>query len=1054
MSTLNMLRPRAAWVACAAAALLAACGGGSDGSTPTEKATALSAAVDRLPPQLARLRADGSSAGVVAPSLRQAKGQVDVWVTLVEAPVAARKEQLRPQADDATTALRAGDDMLRAQLRAYRLSLRDKQDSTLSTLSGLGARELGRVQVAHNAVAVRVDAARLKEIAAMSGVIAVRPVRHYQLDLSETVPYVGAAAAQAAGKTGAGIRVAVLDSGIDYTHRNLGGAGTAAAYEAAYGSAPGDARQTTRDGLFPTAKVVDGFDFVGEAWPNADRTEDDDPIDYEGHGTHVADIIAGVGPSKGMAPGAKLVAVKVCSAVATSCNGVALLKGVDYALDPNGDGSLQDAVDVINLSLGSSYGQEEDDLSFALANAVKLGVSVVASAGNSADRPYIAGSPSTARGVISVAQTQVPGAVAYPLVVNSPAAIAGPINNTATVEWAPVGSGFAGTVKLASSVAADNLACTALPSGSMGGFVALIDRGSCSVSVKVHNAATAGAIGVLVANNVPGDPPSFSFGGPDPFTPAPTIIMTQADGSRIKANIGAPVTVSVSPSVSVPLIGSMVASSSRGPGYSDSALKPEIGAPGASVSAIAGSGTGEEAFGGTSGAAPMVSGAAAILRGAFPNRSPVVIKAMLMNSAETAIQTNPATLPGVLAPVSRIGAGELRVDKALALKGVVFDSQARTAAAAFGFAEVERSARLHRELTVRNFTNQVRTYTVAVNYRYADDAASSATTIDAPTTVTVPPNGSRKIQVSMRVDGSKLPAWNFGNAGADGGNGALLQGNEVDGYLSFSADGEVLSLPFHALLRKSSSIDLIGRATQSGQQIRLFNRGVNDGAFDVFALTGTSERIPRIDQAKPGANFTVVDLRAVGVRAFPDDDAIQFAVSRWDRRTHPAYPAGIEIYIDNNGDGSADYVVYNSELGTFASTGQTVVYVYNLATGAAGAYYFLDADLQSGNGIFTVPMSAIGLTAATQFRFDVYAWDNYFTGSYTDAIEGMVFTPGKPRYDIEGGVIDGVAPAGVRVRMNTRAVAGGAAASPSQSGFLLTYRQNAEVETELVQLRR
>ncbi|MBN8509657.1 MAG: S8 family serine peptidase [Burkholderiales bacterium] len=1053
MITTRSWRPRTTLAACAAAVLAAACGGGSETGAPTEQPNARVSAAAALPPQLARLRAGGAAAGVLAPSLRQAKGQVDVWVTLAEAPVAAHKEQLRPPVDEAASTLRASDDALRAELRSYRRVLRDKQDATLSSLSGLGARELGRVQVAHNAVAVRVDAARLTEIAAMPGVLAVRPVRHYQLDLSETVPYVGAAAAQTAGKTGAGIRVAVMDSGIDYTHRNLGGAGTAEAYEAAYGTGPGDARQTTRDGLFPTAKVVDGFDFVGEAWPNADRTEDEDPIDFEGHGTHVADIIAGVGPSKGMAPGAKLVAIKVCSAVATSCNGVALLRGVDFALDPNGDGSLQDAVDVINLSLGSSYGQEEDDLSFALANAVRLGVSVVASAGNSADRPYITGSPSTARGVISVAQTQVPGAVAYPLVVNSPAAIAGPINNTATVEWAPVGSGFAGTVKLASSVAADNLACTALPSGSMGGFVALIDRGACAVSVKVHNAASAGAIGVLVANNAPGDPPSFSFGGPDPFTPAPTIIITQADGAKIKANIAAPVTVSVSPSVSVPLVGSMVASSSRGPGYSDSALKPEIGAPGASVSAIVGSGTGEEAFGGTSGAAPMVSGAAAILRGAFPNRSPVVIKAMLMNSAETAIQTNPATMPGVLAPISRIGAGELRVDRALALKGVVFDSSARSAAAAFGFAEVDRSARLQRELTVRNFTNQARTYTVAVNYRYADDGASGATTIDVPTTVTVPPNGSRKIRVSMRVDGSKLPAWNFGNAGADGGNGALLQGNEVDGYLSFSADGETLSVPFHALLRKSSSIELVGSATQPGEHIRLFNRGVNDGAFDVFALTGTSPRIPRIDRAEPGANFTMVDLRAVGVRAFPDDDAIQFAVSRWDRRTHPAYPAGIEIYVDSNNDGTPDYAVFNAELGAFASTGQTVVYVANLSTGGTAAYYFLDADLQSGNGIFTVPMSAIGLTATTQFRFDVYAWDNYFTGNYTDAIEGMVFTPGTPRYELEGDVIDGVVPARVQVRMTTRAVAGGAAASPSQRGFLLTYRQNAEVETDVVRLR-
>jgi len=82
--------------------------------------------------------------------------------------------------------------------------------------------------------------------------------------------------------------------------------------------------------------------------------EDPNPIDLEGHGTHVADIIGGKsvdGTHKGMAPGAKLYGVKVCSAVASSCNGIALLKGMDFAIDPNGDGDVSDAVDVVNMSL-------------------------------------------------------------------------------------------------------------------------------------------------------------------------------------------------------------------------------------------------------------------------------------------------------------------------------------------------------------------------------------------------------------------------------------------------------------------------------------------------------------------------------------------------------------------------------------------------------------------------------------------------------------------------------------------------------------------------------
>ena len=1030
-----------------AAALLAACGGGSTPPGPTE--VPLSVSAGALARSIDTLRVpDGVGIAAVAPPLRTATGPVDVWVSLAALPVSLKKKELRP--DAAGVSWKATDDSLKSQLQAHKALLKGRQDTLVGALTGMGASELGRVQVSHNAVAVRVDAARLAEIAALPDVVAVRPVRHYELMLGETVPYVGGATAQAAGKDGTGVRVAVLDSGIDYTHRNLGGAGTAAAYAAAYGAGPGDAKQTTRDGLFPTAKVVDGYDFVGEGWPNSARTEDDDPIDYEGHGTHVADIIAGVGPNKGMAPGAKLVAVKVCSAVSSSCNGVALIKGMDFALDPNGDGDLSDAVDVINLSLGSSYGQDEDDLSFASANAVELGVSVVASAGNSANRPYITGSPSSAPGVLSVAQTQVPGAVAFPLMVTgiTPSVI----NNTATVDWAPIGAGFNGPVVRA------GLACPGdaiFGGNTLAGKVALIDRGVCAISLKVDVATKAGAVAVIVANNAGGDPPSFSFGGGD-LPLVPTVVISQADGTRIKTALGATgvnpaVVASMSSANAVSLAGSMVASSSRGPGFSTTALKPEIGAPGASLSAEATTGTGETVFGGTSGASPMVAGAAAILRAAYPDRTPGQIKAMLMNSANTMVYTNPATQPGVLAPISRIGAGELRVDQALGLTTIAHNVKARTAALPFGFAEVDRTANLGSELLIENFGSTERTYTLSSAYRYANDAAAGATTIEMPTSVTVPAGGSVKVDVRMKVDGSKLPNWGFGNAGFNGGNGALLEGNEVDGYVTVSGGGQSLTVPFHALLRKSAAVSSTGSELKAGGDLRLQNNGVNAGYFDLFALTGTSPQIPK--QALPGAgdNAAVIDLQAVGVRAF--GDILQFGVSRFDRRSHPAYPAEIDIYVDSNNDGVDDFVIYNSEATGFAATGQSLVNVFNLRTGSNTAYYYLFADLQSGNGVFTVPMAAIGVTPGTKFSFSVYAFDNYFTGAPTDAIVGMSHTAGTPRYALEAGVLDGPVAAGQSLRLKTTALAGGATASPSQTGFLLMYSQNKTIESQLVTVK-
>jgi subtilisin family serine protease len=337
-------------------------------------------------------------------------------------------------------------------------------------------------------------------------VIAINPLGKYEMDLSETVPYIGAAAVQATGFDGTGVRVAVLDSGIDYTHYNLGGSGNVADFDT-------NDPTIVEPGTFPTWKVIGGYDFVGEVWPNDALAPDSDPLDKgtgAGHGTHVADIIAGKsmdGLHKGVAPGASLYAVGVCSKVSTSCSGIALLQGMDFALDPNGDGDISDAVDVINMSLGSSYGQRQDDLSFASANAVRMGVVVVTSAGNSADKPYIVGSPSSTPEVISVAQTQVPSAKLYRITAG-----------TVTVggswqPWSAAPAFVSGALQYGNGSGGNLLGCSAFAPGSLTGKILLLDRGTCAISIKVSNGAAAGALAVVVANNAtqaPGDlPPDF-----------------------------------------------------------------------------------------------------------------------------------------------------------------------------------------------------------------------------------------------------------------------------------------------------------------------------------------------------------------------------------------------------------------------------------------------------------------------------------------------------------------------------------------------------------------
>jgi hypothetical protein len=146
-----------------------------------------------------------------------------------------------------------------------------------------------------------------------------------------------------------------------------------------------------------------------------------------------------------------------------------------------------------------------------------------------------------------------------------------------------------------------------------------------------------------------------------------------------------------------------------------------------------------------------------------------------------------------------------------------------------------------------------------------------------------------------------------------------------------------------------------------------------------------------------------------------------------------------------------DFEVYNSELGGFAATGQNVVNVLDDTTGVASPIFYTDADLDSANVILTAPLSAIGLAPGTQFRFSVYAIDNYFTGAITDAIENMDYTLASPAFAADGGPSLLLA-AGSKGTLKVAKVPGGDLASPSQKGLLLLYRdgqprQEADVIT-------
>ena len=189
----------------------------------------------------------------------------------------------------------------------------------------------------------------------------------------------------------------------------------------------------------------------------------------------------------------------------------------------------------------------------------------------------------------------------------------------------------------------------------------------------------------------------------------------------------------------------------------------------------------------------------------------------------------------------------------------------------------------------------------------------------------------------------------------------------------------------------------------------------------------------------------MIDLQSVGVRLidFGGEPGVQFAVHTRGDRAQPNYPALFDVVIDNNLDGQADFEVFNQELGGFGASGQNTVFVFDdAATNATPTpVSYADADFDSANVILTAPLSAIGLTPGSQFRFSVYAIDDYFTGAITDAIEDMTYTLGTPSFDVAGGM-SWVVPAGGKGSLSVSAVAGGAAASPSQTGLLLLYRDS------------
>ena len=228
---------------------------------------------------------------------------------------------------------------------------------------------------------------RMVDLPSLAGLDQVRKV-HYDYEvnitLAESVPLIGAPDvwatrdAQSRPATGHGIVVAIVDTGIDYTHPDLGGC------------------------LGPGCRVIGGYDFVND---------DPDPMDDMGHGTHVTGIVGASGVSTGVAPDVTFLGYKVLSANGSGSFSD-VIAGIEAAVDPDGDPNTDDGADVINMSLGGP-GRPDDAVSKAVDAAVELGVTVVVSAGNSGPGYQTIGSPGVARKALTVGATEKDDDIAW-----------------------------------------------------------------------------------------------------------------------------------------------------------------------------------------------------------------------------------------------------------------------------------------------------------------------------------------------------------------------------------------------------------------------------------------------------------------------------------------------------------------------------------------------------------------------------------------------------------------------------------------------------------------
>ncbi|MDV2685801.1 S8 family serine peptidase [Alkalihalophilus lindianensis] len=525
----------------------------------------------------------------------------------------------------------------------------------------------------------------------------------YSPSMLDSAPFIGSDDAWDAGFTGEGVTVAVIDTGVDYTHPDLA-------------HAFGDYK---------------GWDFVD----NNNDPQETPPNDPRGrqtnHGTHVAGTVAANGLIKGVAPDATLLGYRVLGpgGSGTTENVVA---GIERA--------VQDGADVMNLSLGNTLNSPDWATSIALDWAMAEGVVAVTSNGNSGPNNWTVGSPGTSREAISVGATRLPYEV-YSADIST--------DSDKTYESAQV-MGFSTTEELLALdgeefefVYAGLGAASDFEGKDLTGKIALMIRGEYAFVDKAANAKAAGAVGAIIFNNVEGVQPEV------PGMAVPTIMLTNADGEALKADLEAGYnTVSFSIEFDKMVDETVADFSSRGPVMDTWMIKPDVSAPGVNITSTvpthqADNPHGYAALQGTSMAAPHVAGAAALILEANPNWDVDAVKASLMNTAENLYDAN-----GDRYPHNTQGAGSIRVLDAIETQTLV--TPGSHSFGVFNKTKGKQTERQH--FTLNNLSSERKSYSFDVQF----DKGVEGIKVNTSNNLRVQPGKSQKVNFNVQVDASKL----------------------------------------------------------------------------------------------------------------------------------------------------------------------------------------------------------------------------------------------------------------------------------------------------------